>query len=314
MPLKIHKKRRLPIVLEGNSLYMIPEGRHLKIYLTNLDGSSYKVLEDTTMLPKHGDTYVDCGEGVYTVDCRISPAIMTLPPATGSQIVRIVSFTHVSNTHHGGVLPRHGQTINGIQGKMDIGSPTTLIVIDSEVNGYTTLSSGMSGPAGPQGAAGENGAGGFLPHLGASNLGTEGIYSVVGNGTTTSTLPKATGSQNTLIVGFLANAVDYADVAIAPGDLLNGNPQGERIINHELRVYVDTAVGAWTTSNKRLSYEHNQSDAAYIWSVTHDLDTHPTVVIRDQAGVLINGQVDYVSTNHFTISFNAEVSGTVMCK
>lgn len=311
MKLKIRKRDRLPAILEADALYLIADGSKFKAYLTTHDGSSHKVLEDTSLLPKHGETFVNHGEGIYTIDCRLRPGIMTLPAATGSQVIRVVSFTHVTGTNTGGLLAPQGQTIDGIMGTLTVTDARTVIVIDSEVNGYTTITSGADGATGPQGAVGIDGV---VSHRGVSEFSAEGIYTVIGNGNSVSMLPPAIGSQNIMVVSFLANDIDFATVVPTLGDTINTKTTPQIVKRAELRFYVDAAVGAWTTTNKQLSYEYIQNQPNHTWVVNHGLDTHPTAVITDPSGVVINGAITYNSPTQCTIAFNVATSGLAILK
>lgn len=58
-----------------------------------------------------------------------------------------------------------------------------------------------------------------------------------------------------------------------------------------------------------VSYIHNQSVPAAIWTVTHNLGRFPSVSVVDSAGTLVFGEVKYLSNNQLTVTFSAAFGG-----
>jgi hypothetical protein len=62
------------------------------------------------------------------------------------------------------------------------------------------------------------------------------------------------------------------------------------------------------------SYEHTQSNLSTVWSITHNLDTYPTVIILDENGDDVEGDVQYADRNSLTISFLIPLKGTAILR
>ncbi len=58
-----------------------------------------------------------------------------------------------------------------------------------------------------------------------------------------------------------------------------------------------------------LTYHHTQSNAASVWTITHNLGKKPSVEIIDSAGDNWFGIVTYVNNNQLTITFSSAFSG-----
>lgn len=48
------------------------------------------------------------------------------------------------------------------------------------------------------------------------------------------------------------------------------------------------------------------------WEITHDLDSYPVVTVIDNNGFEVFGDVNYISKNKLTVTFNNEFSGKVI--
>jgi len=59
----------------------------------------------------------------------------------------------------------------------------------------------------------------------------------------------------------------------------------------------------------KLGYVHIQIAAATTWDITHDLDKYPSVTVVDTGGNVVVGDVEYLTTSHIRVHFNAEFSG-----
>lgn len=57
------------------------------------------------------------------------------------------------------------------------------------------------------------------------------------------------------------------------------------------------------------NYTHNQLTAASTWTITHNLGFFPAVSIVDSGGNYVIGDVNYVSQNVVSVSFNASFGG-----
>ena len=57
-------------------------------------------------------------------------------------------------------------------------------------------------------------------------------------------------------------------------------------------------------------YRHNQNSASSTWTITHNLNKFPNVVVFDSADNQAVGAINHVSKNQLTITFSASFSGT----
>lgn len=57
------------------------------------------------------------------------------------------------------------------------------------------------------------------------------------------------------------------------------------------------------------NYTHNQITSSTTWTITHNLGFFPAVSVVDSGGNYVIGDVNYVSQNIVTVSFNASFGG-----
>jgi len=57
------------------------------------------------------------------------------------------------------------------------------------------------------------------------------------------------------------------------------------------------------------TYTFTQLSPAMIWTITHNLNTYPSVTIVDSAGSQVVGDISYVSINQITITFTTTFAG-----
>ena len=69
----------------------------------------------------------------------------------------------------------------------------------------------------------------------------------------------------------------------------------------------DTLAAGGTTGDK--SYIHTQNISSDEWEITHNLGKFPTVTVVDSGGSQVEGEINYLTSNHLTISFSAEFGG-----
>jgi len=60
-------------------------------------------------------------------------------------------------------------------------------------------------------------------------------------------------------------------------------------------------IGEKLTAGK--TYIHNQSSASATWTITHNLDKHPSITVVDSGETVVYGTVVYNSKNKVTITF-----------
>lgn len=56
-------------------------------------------------------------------------------------------------------------------------------------------------------------------------------------------------------------------------------------------------------------YTHIQSASSTTWTITHNLNYHPSVTVVDSAGSAVIGDVTYVSENQLIVSFSVPFGG-----
>jgi hypothetical protein len=56
-------------------------------------------------------------------------------------------------------------------------------------------------------------------------------------------------------------------------------------------------------------YHFVQNTPSDTWSVTHNLNKYPSVLVRDSAGSIIEGECNYDTLNTMTLTFSAPFSG-----
>ena len=56
-------------------------------------------------------------------------------------------------------------------------------------------------------------------------------------------------------------------------------------------------------------YTHTQSAASSSWSVAHNLNKKPSVMIVDSADTVLHGAIEYTDNNNLVITLSAPTSG-----
>ena len=64
----------------------------------------------------------------------------------------------------------------------------------------------------------------------------------------------------------------------------------------------------WSDQPKT-SYVHNQSATSSSWTIVHNLGYNPSVVVKDSAQNIIEGDVSYNDSNSLTVTFSVGTSG-----
>jgi hypothetical protein len=57
------------------------------------------------------------------------------------------------------------------------------------------------------------------------------------------------------------------------------------------------------------NYIHDQILSSKIWTVVHNLDKYPSVMVVDSAETVVIGEVTYIDKNRLTITFSSQFSG-----
>ena len=96
--------------------------------------------------------------------------------------------------------------------------------------------------------------------------------------------------------------VDRADFADNAQQAFNATyVDGKDINNYYTKAEVDSRVS---------NYVFYQNTPSYVWTITHNLDKYPNVIIIDSAGSVIDGSIRYMSLQQVQITFNRGFSGT----
>lgn len=59
-----------------------------------------------------------------------------------------------------------------------------------------------------------------------------------------------------------------------------------------------------------VSYTHNQASVSTTWTITHNLNFRPNVMVFDSANTMVEGSITHISNNQLSVSFSAGISGT----
>lgn len=70
------------------------------------------------------------------------------------------------------------------------------------------------------------------------------------------------------------------------------------------------AGGGGGGTGEDASYVHVQSTPAALWSISHGLGKYPSVTVVDSGGSVVEGDVNYISTNNVQLTFSAAFSGS----
>ena len=62
-------------------------------------------------------------------------------------------------------------------------------------------------------------------------------------------------------------------------------------------------------AHPNLWYIHEQGEAAELWTVTHNLNRHPSVTIVDSGDNVVIGYVTYLDNNNFEVKCNGAYKG-----
>ncbi len=128
------------------------------------------------------------------------------------------------------------------------------------------------------------------------------------------TLPSLPGAQ----IGLIDPASGLAIVDPATGLPLAAVSAGSTAQTGSSAVTTSAAVTQSTTStastgtgstSTALTYNYPQQVAESVWSIQHNLNSYPAIVVIDTAGDYVEGSINYDSLNHVTITFSVPLSG-----
>jgi hypothetical protein len=67
--------------------------------------------------------------------------------------------------------------------------------------------------------------------------------------------------------------------------------------------------GIFLKGSKDKHYRHVQGVSTNVWSIPHNLGKFPSVVVKDSAGTIVIGEINYVDENNITLTFSGAFSG-----
>lgn len=68
-------------------------------------------------------------------------------------------------------------------------------------------------------------------------------------------------------------------------------------------------LGIFLKGSKDKHYRHIQGSSSSVWTINHDLEKFPSIVVKDSAGTIVIGEIDYVDNNNVTLTFSGAFSG-----
>lgn len=110
-------------------------------------------------------------------------------------------------------------------------------------------------------------------------------------------------NNNVVSISEQAADVNVREVAV------NGDPNNVVVskTNTDVRV---TSIGAVITSGASdKHYTHNQVATSAEWTVTHNLNKKPSVMVVDSGDSVVIGEIVYLSNNQVKLKFSAAFSG-----
>lgn len=93
---------------------------------------------------------------------------------------------------------------------------------------------------------------------------------------------------------------DYSDLDVS-------SIETQQDLNLVLVKIVKELLNAYRASDKY--FIHDQFNPASVWTIYHDLDKKPSVVVTDSADTMVEGEIKYISNNEVRITFNFPFSG-----
>jgi len=77
-------------------------------------------------------------------------------------------------------------------------------------------------------------------------------------------------------------------------------------------VLVDQSVyglGLFTKGHDDKNYRHIQGVSSATWTIAHNLGKYPSVTVKDSAGSIVIGEIQYNDNNNITLTFSGAFSG-----
>lgn len=68
-------------------------------------------------------------------------------------------------------------------------------------------------------------------------------------------------------------------------------------------------IGLFQKAYRDKHHKHVQGVSSAVWNINHNLDKHPSVIVKDSAGSTVIGEITYTDLNNLTITFSGAFSG-----
>lgn len=82
-------------------------------------------------------------------------------------------------------------------------------------------------------------------------------------------------------------------------------------IDAKAQTALDNSIIAVNTANRAYAtYIHDQAIAASVWTINHNLDKYPSIIVVDTGGSVVSGKYTYTDENTLVAEFNAAFKGT----
>lgn len=255
--------------------------------------------------------------GLYATDLSISQASSTTRGATG-----ISAFAAGSNTEASG----DGSVAAG-SGSVASGAFSTALGNDSIASGYGSVAAGGLTIASGDGSvafgitATASGTAAASFGFAASALGDMSFASGVGviannlNSTALGRFNKGVLATSIFEIGMGADASNRANaMEVATNGLVKAPEALKATLSSEPTdskalttvEYVNSRIAV---SQGDKTYIHDQGIASSVWTINHNLQKRPSVMVMDSAGSMVMGDIEYIDGNSLKITFNNSFSG-----
>jgi len=77
------------------------------------------------------------------------------------------------------------------------------------------------------------------------------------------------------------------------------------ITNTDINITVEQMASIYVDKH----YIHNQIKSSNVWTIQHNLDKYPSVIIADSSNNVVMGDIAFIDKNSIIVSFMAEFSG-----
>ena len=100
---------------------------------------------------------------------------------------------------------------------------------------------------------------------------------------------------------FLSLQEESSNVYVGTFDFLDANG-----VLTDSNIY---GLGIFLKGSKDKHYRHVQNASSNIWVINHNLQKFPAVVVKDSAGTIVIGDINYIDENNVTLTFSGAFSG-----